>query len=185
MRSNTVIGIVLGIVVGLFVDALMLLFINEWLVVLIWPLILPLAIGIVLGMLAMKKLPTLSWWYLIGVIGVGYFLIGAPNKLVHWQLVSTADALPVYPGAELTKRMVIEGCSDNSAPWVSSTYRVNAPADKVREYMNQEFSRTWRKDAGFGDTFYSQSGTERVVIHADQDSTLQIYLEVLKFCGKR
>jgi hypothetical protein len=176
---------VLGIVIGLLVDALMLLFLNEWLAILIVPILLPIIIGIVLGILVMRKLPTLSWWYLIGVIVVGYFLIGAPSKLVHWRLVTMADALPVYPGAELTSRLVIEGCSDNSAPWVSSKYRVNAPADKVREYMMQEFGRTWRKDTGFGDTFYSPSGTQRVVVHADSDSTLEIYMEVFEFCGKR
>ena len=190
MRSNTAIGVALGIVLGLFVDALMLLLMNEWLVILIVPIILPPIIGVVLGILLMRRLPTLNWLYLFGVIVAGYFLINAPYQFVHWRLVTMADALPVYPGAELTSRLVIEGCSDNSAPWVSSKYRVSAPADKVREYMAQEFGRIWRKDTSsegtyYENTFYSPSGNQRVVIHADSDSDLEVYLQVYEFCGKR
>ncbi len=184
------IGIALGIVVGLFVDALMLLLLNGWLAIAIWPVILPVIIGIALGIFFLRNLPALSWWYLMGVIVLGFFLVSAPSKFVHWRLVTMADALPLYPGAKLTNRLVEEACSDNSAPWVSSKYLVDAPADTVREYMTQEFSRTWRKNTSsqgtyYENTFYSPSGNQRVVIHADSEFALEINLDVYEFCGKR
>lgn len=189
MRSNTAIGIALGIVVGLFIDVLLLLLVNGWLIISIPHMLFPLIAGVIAGIFSMRKLPHLSWWYLAVILVLGFVLMSAPQKLIHARLVSLADALPLYPGAELTDRMVIEGCSDNDAPWVRSIYQVNVPSATAIDYVTQQLRKTWKADPKFENPddvniFFSLSGKQKVIVEYDSDSTYRVYMDVYEFCGR-
>jgi len=190
MRSNTVIGIVVGILLGLFCATLLLLLTNDWLALLVVPVIGPPILGAVIGAYLLRKCSPLSWWYLPVVIVLGILLINAPQQYVHWRLTSLANELPVYPGATLVHRHVVERCSDNSAPWVSLEYRVDAGTSTVKAYMDQEFNRTWKKDAlstenGYRSKYRSPSGNELVLLLQTRPNSFELYLEVYEFCGRR
>ncbi len=198
MRSNTLVGIVAGIVVGVVLDAVILLLINKWLLILIWPMVLPIIIGVGVGVRVMRRVPDLhksmSAAIILVLICLGFFGISKPEQYVHNQLVRVADTLPIPPGAELRTRTVVEGCSDNSEPWVSSEYVVDGLQDEVVKYIEKGLSEEWNKSPDskeriYRKEIYSVLGDKRLVIETSPllfsaSTSLSVHVDVYKYCGR-
>lgn len=152
-----VLGIILGIAAGLLVDALLVLqYRLPILYFVVFSLglvvILPLAVGIVLGLLfARSDLSRDLPWPVLILLAVVLWpaVVAAPfgARMLQMRTIARAD-IPVYPGAELGGTSAELGDGENTGDRVRLTFHAAADSSSILTFYRDELARRgWEAEA--------------------------------------
>lgn len=140
-ETQIALGVFLGVAVGLFIDSIILLKFGGWMLVFIFPLILPVLLSaLFFGFLGWKGVlfkPPQAVLFLIVVVVWPLCLMG-PIFVSRADLISEAGAqIPPYPGAEKISTRVVAIAGDGK-PHIDIAYSARAPYPAVVDYYLSE-----------------------------------------------
>jgi len=134
-------GVILGIAVGLFIDSIILLKFGGWMLVFVFPVILPVLLSaLFFGLLGWKRAlfnPPQAAILLMIAIGWPLCLMG-PIFISQASLISEAGMyIPLYPDSE-KKATRVAAIAGDGKPHIELAYSVRAPYSIVVDYYLRE-----------------------------------------------
>ncbi|NQT90056.1 MAG: hypothetical protein HQ558_02260 [Candidatus Omnitrophica bacterium] len=141
-KRRIVLGIVIGIAVGILLDVLLIIDQTPMVVILIYPVLLPILVSVGIFILLAKKrmIPALPWWSIVVVALISWpIAFRGPTLLIERHLRLTARReIPMYPSAEKLSTSINPFSGSGQGPRFESCFNVNADFEEVADFYKQE-----------------------------------------------
>ena len=144
---QTVFGVSLGVAVGLLFDSMLLLLTSGWLVVFIFPVVVPVIItAVYFGRLGWKgKFSKISWLRIVLVIIIGWplCLLGPIWIREAGFRIRINVVTPKYPDSKILSTNIVAVAGDGS-PWMGMKIKIHDNFQEIVDFYIRELTnRGW------------------------------------------